>query len=76
MSSMPTAPRLSDHGGETFKVRSSRADKDTVIVSTGIFSPRTAAPLKVDWRLCQRQWRLQNQTDVVVEGVSLMVTGR
>jgi phospholipid transport system substrate-binding protein len=67
--------RLSDFSGETFKVRSSRADQDAVIVSTDIFNPRAAAPLKVDWRLVSDSGAYKI-ADVVVEGVSLMVTER
>jgi phospholipid transport system substrate-binding protein len=67
--------RLSDFSGETFKVRSSRADEDAVIVSTDIFSPRTAAPLEIDWRLVSDDG-VYKIADVVVEGVSLMVTER
>jgi phospholipid transport system substrate-binding protein len=67
--------RLSDFSGETFKVRSSRTDQDAVIVSTDIFSPRATAPLKVDWRLVNDNGAYKI-ADVVVEGVSLMVTER
>jgi phospholipid transport system substrate-binding protein len=67
--------RLSDFSGETFKVRGSRADQDAVIVSTDIFSPRATAPLKVDWRLITGNGGYKI-ADVVVEGVSLMVTER
>lgn len=67
--------RLSDFSGETFKVRSSRAEEDAVIVSTDIFSPRAAAPLKIDWRLVSDKGGYKI-ADVIVEGVSLMVTER
>jgi phospholipid transport system substrate-binding protein len=67
--------RLSDFSGETFKVRSSRTDQDADIVSTDIFSPRATAPLKVDWRLVNDNGAYKI-ADVVVEGVSLMVTER
>jgi phospholipid transport system substrate-binding protein len=67
--------RLSDFSGETFRVRGSRADQDTVIVSTDIFGPRSTAPLKVDWRLVGDNGAYKI-TDVVVAGISLMVTER
>jgi phospholipid transport system substrate-binding protein len=67
--------RLSDFSGETFKVRGSRADQDAFIVSTDIFGPRATAPLKVDWRLVSDDGAYKI-ADVVVEGVSLMVTER
>jgi phospholipid transport system substrate-binding protein len=67
--------RLSDFSGEAFKVRGSRADQDAFIASTDIFGPRAAAPLKVDWRLVSNDGGYKI-ADVVVEGVSLMVTER
>ena len=67
--------RLSDFNGETFKVRGSRTDGDGTVVSTDVFSPGANAPIKVDWRLIAENGRFKI-TDVVIEGISLMVTQR
>ncbi len=67
--------RLSDFNGETFKVRSSRTDENGTIVSTDVFSPGANAPIKVDWRLVAKNGGFKI-TDVVIEGISLMVTQR
>lgn len=67
--------RLSGFGGEVFKIRGSRPDEDGVIVSTDIISPGGTAPLKVDWRLVTDSGRYKI-SDVVVEGVSMLVTQR
>jgi phospholipid transport system substrate-binding protein len=67
--------RLSNISGETFKIRGSRPDQDAVIVSTDIFSPGAAAPLKVDWRLVNDD-AAYKIVDVIVGGVSLLVTER
>ncbi len=69
------ATRLSGFGGETFKIRASRPDEGSVVVSTDILGANATAPLKVDWRLVPdgESYRI---TDVVVEGVSMLVTQR
>jgi len=67
--------RLSNFGGETFKVRGSRSDGDGVIVSTEIRSPGGASPLHIDWRLVTDNG-VYKINDVIVEGVSMMVTQR
>jgi phospholipid transport system substrate-binding protein len=67
--------RLADFGGETFKVRGSRSDGDGVIVSTDVVSPGSATPLRIDWRLVTDNGAYKIN-DVIVEGVSMMVTQR
>ena len=67
--------RLSDFNGETFRVRSSRTDGDGTIVSTDIFTAGANAPIKVDWRLIAENGSFKI-TDVIIEGISLMVTQR
>jgi phospholipid transport system substrate-binding protein len=67
--------RLSDFNGETFRIRSSRTDGDGTIVSTDVFTPGANAPIKVDWRLIPENGGFKI-TDVIIEGISLMVTQR
>jgi len=67
--------RLSNFSGETFKVRGSRADENGTIVSTDIISPGGEAPIKVDWRLVRDNDAFKIN-DVVIEGISMMVTQR
>src|SRR5262245_28400352 len=67
--------RLGNFGGETLKVRGARSDGDGVIVSTDVISPGGAAPLRMDWRLV-RDNGAYKINDVIVEGVSMMVTQR
>jgi phospholipid transport system substrate-binding protein len=67
--------RLSDFSGETFRIRSSRTDGDGTIVSTDVFTPGANAPIKVDWRLIPENGGFKI-TDIIIEGISLMVTQR
>ena len=67
--------RLSDFKGETFRVRGSRIDGNGTIVSTDVFSPGATAPIKVDWRLIAENGGFKI-TDVIIEGISLLVTQR
>ena len=67
--------RLSNLGGETFRVRGSRSDGDAVILSTDVISPGNAPPLRIDWRLITDNGAYKIN-DVIVEGVSMMVTQR
>jgi phospholipid transport system substrate-binding protein len=67
--------RLSNFGGQTFKVRGSRSDGDGVIVSTEVHSPGGTSPLHIDWRLVTDKGAYKIN-DVIVEGVSMMVTQR
>jgi phospholipid transport system substrate-binding protein len=67
--------RLSDFGGEQLKVSGSRADADSVIVSTDVITPGAPQPLKLDWRLVSDDGAYKI-TDVIVEGVSMAVTQR
>jgi phospholipid transport system substrate-binding protein len=67
--------RLSNFGGERFKIRGSRSDGDGVIVSTEIVSGGNAGPLRIDWRLVTDNGAYKIN-DVIVEGVSMMVTQR
>lgn len=67
--------RLGNFGGETFKIRGSRSDGDGAIVSTDVINPGGAAPLRIDWRLVTDNGAYKIN-DVIVEGVSMMVTQR
>ena len=67
--------RLSDFNGETFKVRGSRTDENGIIVSTDVYSPSATAPIKIDWRLVSQNGGFKI-TDVIIEGISLLVTQR
>ena len=67
--------RLSNFGGEALKVRGSRSDGDGVIVSTDVISPGSTSPLRIDWRLVSDNGTYKIN-DVIVEGVSMMVTQR
>lgn len=67
--------RLSNFGGQTFKIRGSRSDGDGVIVSTDVAGPGSTAPLKIDWRLVGDNGSYKIN-DVIVEGISMMVTQR
>jgi phospholipid transport system substrate-binding protein len=67
--------RLSDFDGEQFKISGSRPDQDAVIVSTDVITPGAPQPLKLDWRLVNDDGAFKI-TDVIVEGVSMMVTQR
>jgi phospholipid transport system substrate-binding protein len=67
--------RLSNFGGQTFKIRGSRSDGDGVIVATDIFHPGNTSPLHIDWRLVTDNGAYKIN-DVIVEGVSMMVTQR
>jgi phospholipid transport system substrate-binding protein len=67
--------RLSDFGGEQFKISGSRPDADAVIVSTDVFTPGAPQPLKIDWRLVNDAGAFKI-SDVIVEGVSMAVTQR
>jgi phospholipid transport system substrate-binding protein len=69
------ATRLSNFGGETLKVSGSRSDGDGVIVSTDVIRPGGAPPTKIDWRLVTDNGTYKI-SDIVVEGVSMMVTQR
>ena len=53
---------------------SKRAGRNDIVVRSRI-SPPTGAPLAVDWRLRSREGRLY-VIDLVVEGVSLLITQR
>lgn len=67
--------RLSNFSGETFKVRGTRTDESGTIVSTDILSPGGEPPVKVDWRLVSDNGAFKIN-DVVIEGISMMVTQR
>jgi phospholipid transport system substrate-binding protein len=67
--------RLSNFGGQDFKIRGSRSDGDGVVVSTDVFSPGGSSPLKIDWRLVSDNGTYKIN-DVIVEGVSMLVTQR
>ena len=67
--------RLSSFNGERLKVRGSRTDESGVIVSTDLVSQGGDAPIKVDWRLVTDNGAFKIN-DVVIEGISMMVTQR
>jgi phospholipid transport system substrate-binding protein len=70
------AGRLSSYGGETFVVTDARvaAEHDS-IVSTRIVRPSGATPLAVDWRVRDKEGAFF-VVDIVVEGISMVVTHR
>src|SRR5271154_5471601 len=61
--------RLSDFGGEEFKINGARPDQGAVVVSTDVSAPGAPTPLKVDWRLVDDDGVFKI-SDVIVEGVS------
>jgi len=67
--------RLAEYSGETFKVTGSRPDADGPIVSSQILRPTGAAPVKVEWRLIERNG-VYKISDVSVDGISMAVTQR
>jgi phospholipid transport system substrate-binding protein len=67
--------RLSNFSGEKFKVRGSRTDENGTIVSTDILNPGGEPPIKVDWRLVSDNGAFKIN-DVVIEGISMMMTQR
>jgi phospholipid transport system substrate-binding protein len=67
--------RLSNFNGEAFRVRGSRTDESGTIVSTDIISPGGEPPIKIDWRLIADNGAFKIN-DVVIEGISMMVTQR
>jgi len=67
--------RLAEYTGETFKVVGSRPDADGAIVTSQIVRPAGAAPVKVDWRLTDRNG-VYKISDVAVDGISMAVTQR
>jgi phospholipid transport system substrate-binding protein len=69
------AARLSDYGGEIFKVTGDQPDGDGYIVASQIVRQNGEPPLKIDWRLINDNGALKI-SDVVVEGVSMAVTQR
>jgi phospholipid transport system substrate-binding protein len=68
--------RLSNFGGQTFKIRGSRSDGDGVIVSTDIGNPGNPTPIRIDWRLVTDGGGAYKINDVIVEGVSMTATQR
>ena len=69
------AIRLSHFGGDAVKMRGSRVDASGIVVSADVLSADSAPPLKVDLRLAPNSGTYKI-TDIIVEGVSLMVTER
>jgi phospholipid transport system substrate-binding protein len=69
------AARLSDYGGQVFKVTGDQPDGDGYTVASEIVQPNGEPPLLIDWRLVNDNGALKI-SDVVVEGVSMAVTQR
>ncbi|HVH75035.1 MAG TPA: ABC transporter substrate-binding protein [Stellaceae bacterium] len=69
------AARLSDFGGEIFKVVGDQPDGHGFIVASEIVRPNGEPPLKINWRLVDNNGALKI-ADVVIEGVSMAVTQR
>jgi phospholipid transport system substrate-binding protein len=68
------AARLSEYSGETLRVVSSRRDDgDTIVVSEIV--REGLQPIRVDWRVRHGDQSLKI-VDVVVEGVSMLLTQR
>ncbi len=70
------ASRFSEYSGETFEVRSIRAEpgRDTLVL-TEILRPTGGPPYRVDWQVLERNGELKI-IDVKVEGISMSVTQR
>jgi len=68
--------RFMRYSGETVKVTRSRpSDRDVTVVSSRIISSSGAPPIDVDWRVV-RTGNDHRITDVIVDGVSLVLTHR
>lgn len=67
--------RFSNYSGEQFKVTGQRPESESVtLVTSQIVRPSGGPPIRVDWRVAKANgFRI---SDVVVEGISLMVTQR
>ena len=66
--------RLTEYGGEPFRVTGSRPNGDETIVSSEV-QRRSGAPVRMDWHVVNRNGRFL-VTDVYVDGVSMRVTHR
>jgi phospholipid transport system substrate-binding protein len=68
--------RFAEYTGEQFKVTGQRPEGESAtLVQSQIVRPAGGAPIRVDWRVGRTQQGLRI-TDVVVEGISLIVTQR
>jgi phospholipid transport system substrate-binding protein len=68
--------RFSQYSGEQFKVVGQRPEGDAVtLVTSQIVRPNGGPPIRVDWRVAKSSGQ-EKISDVVVEGISLMVTQR
>jgi phospholipid transport system substrate-binding protein len=69
--------RLSEFAadGGVPRVSGSRVDADGAIVSSEVIRGHTVQPIKVDWRLNGRD-RVYKISDVIIDGLSMAVTGR
>jgi phospholipid transport system substrate-binding protein len=68
--------RFSEYSGEQFKVTGQRPESEAItLVTSQIVRPAGGPPIRVDWRVGKvgQEFRIN---DVVVEGISLMVTQR
>jgi phospholipid transport system substrate-binding protein len=68
--------RFSQYSGEQFKVIGQRPEgQNATLVNSQIIRPNGGPPVKVDWRVAKagNEYKI---SDVVVEGISLMVTQR
>ena len=69
------AGRLNSFGGETFVVVGTRVAEHDSVVSTRILRPQERTPLDIDWRVRDKEG-VFTVVDIVVEGVSMVVTYR
>jgi phospholipid transport system substrate-binding protein len=68
--------RFSQYSGEQFKVVGQRPEgENATLVNSQILRPNGGPPIKVDWRVSKSGGEYKIN-DVVVEGISLMVTQR
>jgi phospholipid transport system substrate-binding protein len=68
--------RFSEYSGEQFKVVGQRPESEAItLVSSQIQRPAGGPPIRVDWRVAKSGSDFK-VADVVVEGISLMVTQR
>jgi phospholipid transport system substrate-binding protein len=66
--------RLSQYGGEPFRVTGTRENGDGTVVTSQVMRGN-GAPVEIDWHVIERDGRFL-VTDVYVDGVSMRVTHR
>ena len=67
--------QLAAYSGETLKVTGSRPEPEGAVVASEIIRPTGTPPVKVEWRLTDRNGTYKI-SDVAVDGISMAVTQR